>query len=245
MNKKSHPIIEKVSNIQGSTAGAGSGEYHRYRSMRRKEKAIEAALEKEKNDEFQKKMSDVRKQLINNIFEAKTTRNRRKREQKKKRRRNNYKSNKDNNNDESISNNSSIRSDKHEITNEFDNKIIKLNENKIENVKKSKIQKIEINDNTKLDNHIILQKENTEISKRLTNQYSDKSNNNINQTNENNENNKSQIEEKIDEDSFITLNTLPHESLILTNLNKYVKNNISTTNNNVSKNKLIINDLDD
>ena len=47
MNIYVPPIIEKVYNIQGSTAAPGSGEYHRYRALRRKERTIAAALEKE------------------------------------------------------------------------------------------------------------------------------------------------------------------------------------------------------
>ncbi len=39
--------VRKLGLILGSTAGAGSGEFHRYRAMRRRERARCAAMEKE------------------------------------------------------------------------------------------------------------------------------------------------------------------------------------------------------
>lgn len=236
MNKKSYPIIEKVSNIQGSTAGAGSGEYHRYRSMRRKEKALEAALEKEKNDEFQKKLSDARKKVINSVFEVKTTRNRKKRELKKLRRKNKYKNNKSKDNDESESN-LSICSTKSEKINEFDNKLVKLNN---KNDKDETNLQISIkNSDVKVDN-IVIKKENY-VSK-----LSDKLNKFENSTNEIVKNNNTivQTTEKIDENKVIVSNKPPHEYLILDNLNNYIKINKNSSNYDNSKNKLIINDLD-
>jgi hypothetical protein len=59
MNVYIPPIIEKVYNVQGSTAAPGSGEYHRYRAMRRRERTLAAAMEKEyKQRKFQKELDE-------------------------------------------------------------------------------------------------------------------------------------------------------------------------------------------
>jgi hypothetical protein len=59
MNVYIPPIIEKVYNVQGSTAAPGSGEYHRYRAMRRRERTLAAAMEKEyKQRKFQKEFDE-------------------------------------------------------------------------------------------------------------------------------------------------------------------------------------------
>lgn len=83
--RSSNPIIEKVSNIQGSTAGAGSGEYHRYRSMRLKERAQISKWSKEDEEKRLKKEYDDKKNKINAIINAKTNRNQKRKERKKER----------------------------------------------------------------------------------------------------------------------------------------------------------------
>jgi len=70
MNVYIPPIIEKVYNVQGSTAAPGSGEYHRYRAMRRRERAIASAMEKEYQHrkiqkEFEEK-KEMKKQILEN-----------------------------------------------------------------------------------------------------------------------------------------------------------------------------------
>jgi len=76
-------IIEKVYNIQGSTAAPGSGEYHRYRALRRKERTIAAALEKEyKQREDQKEFENKLKKKQEKDKEI-TLKKKRKRDKKK------------------------------------------------------------------------------------------------------------------------------------------------------------------
>jgi hypothetical protein len=76
-------IIEKVYNIQGSTAAPGSGEYHRYRALRRKERTIAAALEKEyKLREDQKEFENKLKKKQEKDKEI-TLKKKRKRDKKK------------------------------------------------------------------------------------------------------------------------------------------------------------------
>ena len=76
-------IIEKVYNIQGSTAAPGSGEYHRYRALRRKERTISAALEKEyKEREDQKEFENRLKKKQEKDKEI-TLKKKRKRDKKK------------------------------------------------------------------------------------------------------------------------------------------------------------------
>jgi hypothetical protein len=79
MNVYIPPIIEKVYNVQGSTAGAGSGEYHRYRAMRRRDRARMATMEieytaRKKQKEFDETKERKRERIENERSKKQTRR---------------------------------------------------------------------------------------------------------------------------------------------------------------------------
>lgn len=82
MNVYVPPIIEKVYNIQGSTAAPGSGEYHRYRALRRRERTIAAAMEKEAKAKEEQRKFEMEKQIKQEQIELATLKKKKRREKK-------------------------------------------------------------------------------------------------------------------------------------------------------------------
>ena len=82
MNVYVPPIIEKEYNIQGSTAAPGSGEYHRYRALRRRERTIAAALEKEAKEKEEQIKFEQEKKMKKEQIEKATLKKKKRREKK-------------------------------------------------------------------------------------------------------------------------------------------------------------------
>lgn len=82
-SKRSHEAPEFVRNVMGSSAGAGSGEFHVYRHLRRKEYARQRFIEEQAKKEDADKAFDERLQQHKREAEERTNRKRLKRLKKK------------------------------------------------------------------------------------------------------------------------------------------------------------------
>ncbi len=78
-NNLTSKVFDKVQNIQGSTAGAGSGEYHRYKQIQRKERQRMQRMEEEEQKIKQLQEEQYRKTMIAKYLENKNKKNRDKR----------------------------------------------------------------------------------------------------------------------------------------------------------------------
>ena len=77
------PIIERVQNIGGSAAAPGTGEFHKYKALRRKEVLAELMAEKaEKKRKMQEDFEKDKKEK-QNILDEKALKKKRKRDKKK------------------------------------------------------------------------------------------------------------------------------------------------------------------
>ncbi|KAJ3289140.1 hypothetical protein HK104_007705 [Borealophlyctis nickersoniae] len=72
-----------VRNVQGSSAGAGSGEFHVYRALRRKEYARQKQLDEEAKEAEEKRAYQEKMEAIRRMEEEKTAKKREKRKRKK------------------------------------------------------------------------------------------------------------------------------------------------------------------
>ncbi|ETW80735.1 hypothetical protein HETIRDRAFT_123173 [Heterobasidion irregulare TC 32-1] len=83
--KTIRPAREMMKNVQGSSAGAGSGEFHVYKAGRRREYERLKAMEDQARKEQEESEFEARKRQREEEADAKTAKNRAKRQKKKER----------------------------------------------------------------------------------------------------------------------------------------------------------------
>jgi len=88
---KLKPPKDIVRNVQGSSAGAGSGEFHVYRAHRRREYTRLKVMEEETKKEEEKREFEAKMAAIKTQEEEKTAKKREKRQKKKQKKKQNIK----------------------------------------------------------------------------------------------------------------------------------------------------------
>ncbi|KAF9475760.1 DUF1168-domain-containing protein [Pholiota conissans] len=83
--KTIRPAREMMKNVQGSSAGAGSGEFHVYKASRRREYERLKLLEEASTNEIEEAEFEKKRRAMEEVAEAKTAKNRAKRQKKKER----------------------------------------------------------------------------------------------------------------------------------------------------------------
>jgi Protein of unknown function (DUF1168) len=78
--KELAPPPEIVTNVQGSSAGAGSGEFHVYKASRRREAERLRLMDEEAKKEKEDKEFEEHKEKVRQLDEKKTSKNRKRRE---------------------------------------------------------------------------------------------------------------------------------------------------------------------
>lgn len=81
-----HVVVEKVENVPGSTAGAGSGDFHQYRSVRRAEQGRLELMDKEYSERKTKEDFEQMRTFHLQQAQASTERKAMKRQRKKRNR---------------------------------------------------------------------------------------------------------------------------------------------------------------